>query len=217
MRYPITLAAAGTLAVLFALVPQAEAQRFEFGGGAGGSFYKNATVSSGAGDAKAGFGPGFAATVYVGQNLYDRLSGEVRYSYAHNGMKLKGDAAQATFGARSHMLHYDVVYHGAPAEARVRTFVFGGGGLKGYQGTGTEAAYQPLQSYALLTKTSQWMPMVTFGAGVKLRFGNKMLLRVEFRDYVTQFPKDVIAPVPGAKVGGWLHNFMPMVGLSILL
>jgi len=34
------------------------------------------------------------------------------------------------------------------------------------------------------------------------------------RDYITPFPNKVIAPAPGAKVGGWLQDFVPMFGVS---
>ena len=38
--------------------------------------------------------------------------------------------------------------------------------------------------------------------------------RAEVREFMTPFPKDVITPAPGAKVGRLLHNIVPMVGLS---
>jgi hypothetical protein len=42
----------------------------------------------------------------------------------------------------------------------------------------------------------------------------KVCLRTEFRDYITAFPKEIIAPAPGAKFGSILQDFVPMVGLS---
>ena len=42
------------------------------------------------------------------------------------------------------------------------------------------------------------------------------MARVEVHDFLTPFPKQVIAPNQGAKVGGWLQDFVPMVGISYL-
>ena len=38
--------------------------------------------------------------------------------------------------------------------------------------------------------------------------------RVFARDFLTPFPKNVITPAPGAKIGAMLHNIVPMVGIS---
>lgn len=42
-----------------------------------------------------------------------------------------------------------------------------------------------------------------------------LLLRLEFRDYITPFPSDVVAPAPGARIKGWLQDFVPTVGISV--
>jgi len=41
-----------------------------------------------------------------------------------------------------------------------------------------------------------------------------VFVRAEFRDYITPLPKLVITPVPGAKVGGWVHDFTPLGGIG---
>lgn len=205
----------GTVGVLSLAAPAA-AQRFEFGAGGGGSFYTKSTVTGAGSSAEAGFEPGFAATAYIGHNMYRYVSGEIRYTFERNTMSLTSGSTSATFAGMSHMIHYDLVIHTAPPKARVRPFVFGGAGIKGYQGTGTEVVYQPLQDVAVLTKTTQWVPLVTFGAGLKIAAGTHTLIRFEFRDYLTPFPKDVIAPVPPAKAPGWVHNFVPLIGITFL-
>jgi hypothetical protein len=73
---------------------------------------------------------------------------------------------------------------------------------------------QDLIQYAALTHTEQVEPLVTFGGGVKVKVGRRTFLYVEGRDYLTPFPTKVVAPVPPSKLGGWLHDFVPMVGLS---
>jgi hypothetical protein len=58
--------------------------------------------------------------------------------------------------------------------------------------------------------------MVTFGGGIKYAFSPRVLLRAEVRDYFTQFPTKVIAPAPGAHLSGWLHDIVPMVGVTFV-
>jgi hypothetical protein len=94
------------------------------------------------------------------------------------------------------------------------TFIAGGAGVKVYSGTGTEQTYQPLSNIALLTKTNQWQPLVSVGGGVKFSLTQASMLRLEAHDYLTPFPKNVIAPAEGSKVGGWLSDFVLEAGLS---
>jgi len=204
------------LAVLLTAEP-GWAQKWEFGAGGGGSFYKSQTVTNGSVNGSAGFSNGFVATAVLGQSLYRHLSGEIRYTYGRNDLSLASGGAKVGFAGQSHAICYEFLIHSAPVGAKVRPFVAAGGGTKMYQGTGTETLYQNLSNLALLTKTQEWKPLLTFGGGVKYQVSQRALLRVEFRDYFTQFPKQVIQPNRGSKVGGWIHNFVPMVGLTFLL
>lgn len=200
------------------LLPSAGvAQKWEFGGEAGGSFYTSKSVSAvnnTSVDAK--FNPGFNAGVVFGQNNHKYIGGELHYTFLYNEMELSGNGGKATFTGQSHAMHYDFLFHTAEAGSKIRPFVAGGAGVKYYRGTGTEVAAQPLSSYALLTKTSEVKPLISFGAGVKVRMSDRLQLRVEVRDYFTQFPKAVIAPNRGSKVDGWIHNITPMFGVSYL-
>ena len=36
----------------------------------------------------------------------------------------------------------------------------------------------------------------------------------EIRDYFTPFPKELITPAPGAKIGSFLHDIVPMVAIG---
>ncbi len=205
-----------TLIVALAAQP-ARAQKWEFGAGAGGSFYKSQDVTNGTTSGTAGFSPGFVATAFVGHNMYKYLSGEIHYAYGRNDLELKSGGTSAKFSGQSHAIYYDFLIHSAPVGAKVRPFVAVGGGVKFYQGTGTETTVQALSDLALLTKTREWKGLVTFGGGVKCQVSNRMQVRVEFRDYFTQFPKKVIEPNRGSKIGGWIHNFTPMITLTYLL
>jgi hypothetical protein len=88
-----------------------------------------------------------------------------------------------------------------------------GGGVAVYEGTGTESSSQPLNNIVALTHTRDVNPMFSAAAGLKYRITRHVGLRFELRDYMTSFPDQVIAPVPGATSGGWLHNFAPMAGI----
>jgi hypothetical protein len=41
-------------------------------------------------------------------------------------------------------------------------------------------------------------------------------LRLEFRDHLTRFPKKLITPNRSTGGDGWINNFAPTAGLSVL-
>ena len=192
------------------------AQQWELGVSGGIGLAKNPTVTTATGaTGTAGFKPGLAATALFGNDMYDRLSGEMRYTYRVNNLKVSGGGQEAGFNGEAHLVHYDLLWHFADRGAKLRPFLAGGGGMKIYRGTGTESAYQPASKFALLTKTQESKPLVTAGGGVKYALTESLHLRIEVRDYITPFPKTVVAPAPGAKIKGWLHDFTPMVGIGV--
>ena len=204
------------VAALLAAAPACLAQNWEVGGMAGGGFTNGVTVSNSSGSATAGLANGLAAGAILGQTLSSRISGELRYTIGFSDLKISDSSSSATFKGQTHSIHYDILFSGRPQEARVRPFVLAGGGMRDFRGVGTESPYQPLSSFALLTKTSQWLPVVTFGAGIKYAITPRVLLRFEVRDYFSRFPTQVIAPAPGAHLSGWLHDLVPMAGLTFL-
>ena len=200
---------------VWAQEPPAE-PRYEFGGGVVGSFYDKKTFTSTVGNAEAGFDKGLGASVWVGHHMYPKLSGEMRYDFLRNDMTLEGGGAKASFGGDSHAVHYDLHYHFTELGSRFRPFVLGGAGVKVYQGTGQERAFQPLSQIAVLSHTMEISGLITFGAGVKFQLTDRVLLRLEFRDNLSRFPKKVIAPNKGSGGDGWLHNFAPTAGVSVM-
>jgi hypothetical protein len=190
--------------------------RYELGAGVIGSFYDKKAFTSTVGDADAGFTNGFGASAWLGHHMYPKLSGEIRYDFARNDMFLEGAGARATFAGQSHAIHYDLHFHFTDISAKVRPFVLAGGGVKLFQGTGEERAFQPLSQIAVLTKTTELAGLVTFGVGVKMKVSDRVMLRIEFRDNLTRFPKKVIAPNRGSGGSGWVNNFAPTAGVSLL-
>ena len=215
-RFAIAFGAA--LAAAAVLAPAADAQDKELEIGALGliSDYRSVGVA-GPGGASGSVGPGlgFSGGFVLGQTMSNRWGGEFRYLYFRNDLELASGGQQASLNGQSHAVHYDVLYYLSNPDAKVRPYLAAGAGMKRYQGTGTEDPFQPLSNLALLTKTSQSMPMGDFGVGVKFRMGRRAVFRVEFRDYITGVPKEVLAAAPGAKIdGGLLHHWAPLFGIT---
>lgn len=206
--------------VLFAsaavLVPSALAQSWEVGGGVGGGFYTSQDVTTSTGSASAKLQTGLAGGAWLGNNLSGHWSGELRYEYQMGGLSLSSGGTNVTFGAHTQQFHYDVMWHATPSESRIRPYVSVGAGVKLYNGTGAQMAYQPLSNYALLTQQQDLTPLVSAGGGIKFQISQHVQFRVDVHDYLTPFPKNVITPNIGAKIGGWgwLQDFVPMVGIS---
>ena len=203
-----------SVAILCFLTPVIAQERWDLGFGAGYGFYKNVKATNATGEASVGFKPGIAFGAFAGNEINRWLAGEVHYTYRENDARVSAGSAQARFDAESHVLNYDFIFHLAPRQAAVRPFLAAGAGVKIYRGTGQEAAFQPLNNFVALTRTAQVAPLVSFGAGVKMELNKLLTLRIEARDYASTLPDQVIAPVPGARVRGWLHDIVPMIGLS---
>jgi hypothetical protein len=196
------------------LAPRAMAQTWEFGGGVGGGFYTSQDVTSSAGSASAKIQTGLAGSVWLGNSWQGHWSGELRYDYGMGDLALNSGSTTATFAARTQQFHYDLMWHVTSSESRIRPYVAVGAGIKLYQGTGAQVAYQPLSNFALLTQQQDLTPLVSAGGGVKIQLAPHVQIRLDVHDYLTPFPKNVITPNTGAKVGGWLQDFVPMIGIS---
>ena len=122
-------------------------------------------------------------------------------------LALSSGGTTATFGAHTQQFHYDMLWHATPSRIPHPSLVAAGAGIKLYQGTGAQVAYQPLSNIALLTQQQDLRPLVSAGGGVKFQISPHVQLRLDVHDYLTPFPKNVITPNAGAKVGGWLHGF----------
>ncbi len=202
--------------VWVSLLPRAFSQQWEIGGAAGYGYPKDRPVSSGSLAGRTGFQHGFAVSVLGGNDMYEHLGGEVRYTYRKSDLKVSSGSASARFRGDSHAVHYDLLFGLRPRESRLRPFFAIGGGIKVYRGTDTESSRQTLSNLAVLSHTQEFKPMVSVGAGIRQRLGRFAALRVDFRDYLTPFPKQVIAPGPGARIGGWVHDFVGLIGVSTI-
>jgi hypothetical protein len=193
------------------------AQQWELGAVGGGSFLNTTSVSSPQGSATAGFKPGFVAGAYLGQNLYRHLSGEIRYEFFQSDLQIKGGGTTGTFAGMAHAVHYDLRIHTERKESPVQFFAAFGGGMKIFQGTGQETAYQSTMNYGYMTRTHEVKPMISLGGGFTYRLTPRLFLRAEARDFITPFPKAVITPPSSSvKYGSILNDLVPMVGLDYI-
>ena len=203
-----------TTLFLAVLAASCFAQQWEFGGAGGAGFLNNVNVSSPAGSATAGFESGGAFGGFVGENLYPHWSGELRYMYLQGDVHIQSNGANATFKGNAQVLHYDMLYHTNRKGSKMQAFVAVGGGMKIFRGTGAPEAYQPNYQFGYMTNTQQLKPMADAGAGVRFELRPRLFMRMEFRDYITPFPSQIIAPAPGAKYGKVLNDIVPMASLS---
>ena len=211
----------GKILLLLAAAVCAFAQQWEIGGIGGVGFLNTVNVSTtSTGSAKAGFAAGAVAGAWVGENMSAHWSGELRYEFFDSNLKLSSGGQSASFSGIAHAVHYDLIYH-TDRKAPVQFFVAAGLGMKIFDGTGAQEAYQPLSQFGYFTQTHQVKVMGSVGGGFTYKLSDHLFLRAEIRDFISPFPKNVItppAPTSGNKVtyGNILQNLVPMVGISYL-
>jgi len=192
------------------------AQEWEVGAIGGYGYAPHLTVSNKSSSANTGIRHGAVVGVFAGEDMYDYWSGEIRYLYRFGNLKLSsGNIKAANFSAHTHIITADFLGHFRPRGSSVRPFIAFGGGAKIMVGTGIESASQLLGSFAALTATHEILPTADIGAGIKWDLRKNLRFRVEARDYISPVPNKVIAPAPGASLGGVLNDIQGMVGFSL--
>jgi len=188
--------------------------QYEFGGSIGYGIYRNGTVFGAGSTADAGIRNRFAAGAVFGEEMYNYISGEVRYLY-HDGHPFVSSGGNKTdIQGQSQTFTYDLLFHFEPRERRLRFFAAGGAGAKGYIIAGPAPTVQPLANVVTLTTQDQWMLVVDLGGGVKYALTKHVQLRGDFRDYLTKFPKQQLAPAAGNTARGIFQQFTPLFGVS---
>ena len=202
------------LTLLFPLPCLMLGQQWEVGAHGGYGLFLNPTVNSGTTSGSAGFSNGYAFGALLGNQISRLVGGEARYTYQSDHLRVSSGSTLVQSAARSQALHYDVLIHAASTESPVRPFLAAGAGVKFYQGTGAEPAYQPLSSLVVLTHTNEAQPLISVGGGFKFRISPRALFRVDFRDYATPVPTSLLATPSNSKITGWIHDFVVLVGVS---
>ena len=115
---------------------------------------------------------------------------------------------------QSHTFSYELLFHARDRDRRMRPFFAAGAGAKGYVIAGPAPFPQALPGIARLVTEDEWKPVVSLGGGVKYRLWNNVVVRGDFRDYLTTFPRRQILPAPNGTARGIFQQFTPLFGVS---
>jgi hypothetical protein len=190
------------------------AQPYEIGGTIGYGVYRNGTIFGPGASVEAGIRNRFAAGFVVGEDLYQHFSGEIRYLYQDGHPFLATSGVKSDMQGQSHAFHYDLLFHPTPRDRRLRPFLAGGVGVKGYVVAGPAPNPQAVPKIASLVTQDEWKFLVTVGGGVKYRLYKNVVVRGDFLDYLTAFPRRQILPAANNTARGIFQQFTPMFGVS---
>ncbi|HTW63196.1 MAG TPA: outer membrane beta-barrel protein [Bryobacteraceae bacterium] len=189
-------------------------QQYEMGADIGYGFYRDGSIYSASGTARAGIRNRFAAGILLGDDFSKYVSAEFDYLYHDGHPFLQTPSVKTDIQGNSDALTVSLLFHFKPREHRWRPFLEGGTGAKEYVIAGPEPFPQPIPQIASLTTNDVWKVAFSVGGGVKYRLIPHMLLRAEFRDYLTTFPRQEIVPAPHNTARGIFEQFTPLFGVS---
>jgi opacity protein-like surface antigen len=196
------------------VVAQLYAQQYEIGADIGYGFYRDGTIYSNAGNAQAGIRNRFAAGLIVGEDFSRYVSFEFNYLYHDGHPFLQASGVKADIQGQSQTVTPELLFHFKDRAHRWRPFLEGGVGAKGYVIAGPAPSPQPFPQIAALTTNDIWKVVFSAGGGVKFRLRDHILLRGEFLDYLTTFPRQQIVPAPNSTARGIFEQFTPLFGIS---
>ncbi len=206
--------AIGVFVLLVIASVECKAQKFEFGVVGGRGIASGLTSKLSNATADTGIATGAALGVALTDNMYSHVSGELGYLFRKGNFRLSSGGEETTLSGQSHILHYDLLIHPLSNKFKLRPFVAVGSGVRFFQATGTPLRVQPLRQFVRLAKDTDLQLLISWGAGIKWDFLSHASLRMEVHDYMTQPPKSVLVPATGASIDGWMHDIVPLFGLS---
>jgi hypothetical protein len=189
-------------------------QNYELGANIGYGVFRNGTIFSSEGTAVAGIRNRFAAGIVLGDEFSPYVSAEFQYLYHDGHPFLQAPGVRTDIQGNSDALTANLLFHFKTREHRWRPFLEGGAGGKEYVIAGPEPYPQPIPQIASLTANDVWKVVFSAGGGLKFTPRAHMLVRVEFRDYLTTFPRQQIVPAPHNTARGIAELFTPLFGLS---
>jgi opacity protein-like surface antigen len=200
--------------VVIVLAAAAFGQQREIGADIGYGVYRNGTIYSATESVQAGIRNRFAAGIDLGYEFSNYVSGQFCYLYHDGHPFLQGGGVKTDIQGQSHALTLELLFHFRPRDHRMRPFVAGGVGGKDYVVAGPEPFPQPIPEVASLTTNDVWKVVLSLGGGVTYLLRPHVLLRAEFRDYLTTFPRTQIVPAPHNTARGVFQQFTPLFGVS---
>ena len=204
-----------TIGIGLLLASAAFAADWEAGGSLGYGWYRNLRVNVPGAQAAAGIRDRFVAGAVLSENLYEHFTGEIRYTYHDGDPFITLNGRTANVRGQSHSFTYDTLIHARGRESRLRPYLAAGIGAKLYRVTGPSSSQPPASGLAFPGEANQWRVLVSVGAGVSYRFPNHLVLRADFRDYISPAPRNLFIPAGGATVRGLMHQLTPMVGIGV--
>jgi hypothetical protein len=210
-----TTVGCAAIALAFSGVCLAQETFWEVGGSVGYGFMRNASIDTPLGSTTTGVDNGVAAGAVIGENIYQHFEGELRYTYRQDDASIQFAGQKASVSGDSHLIHYDVLFHPTTKESRIRPFLAAGAGIRLFRATGEENASE-FSEFAVLNKSDEVKPLISVGGGVKARLTGHTVIRVDFREYISPFPENLISTAPGIKIHGWLFDSVPLAGLSFV-
>jgi len=201
-------------AVVMLFSVSALAQQYEIGADIGYGIYRNGTIFSATETVDAGIRNRFAAGIVFGDEFSEYVSAEFHYLYHDGHPFLQGTGVKADIQGNSDALTYDLLFHFKKRGERWRPYLDGGAGAKEYVIAGPAPFPQPIPQVASLTTNDVWKVVFSAGGGITYRPMPHMLLRAEFRDYLTTFPRQQIVPAPHNTARGIFQQFTPLFGAS---
>jgi len=198
--------------ILFAC--EAFAQHYEIGATVGYGVYHDGTIFSTSGTAEAGIRNRFAAGILLADEFSKYVSAEFVYLYHDGHPFLQTPGVKSDIQGNSDALTVGMLFHFKSRQHRWRTFLAAGTGAKEYVIAGPAPFPQPISQIASLTTNDVWKVVFDAGGGVKVRLSPHMVLRAEFRDYITTFPRQQIVPAPHNTARGISEQFTPLFGVS---
>ncbi|MGD1090882.1 MAG: outer membrane beta-barrel protein [Bryobacteraceae bacterium] len=189
-------------------------QQYEVGADVGYGLYHDGTIYSGSGTTEAGIRNRFVAGIILGDEFSNYVSAEFNYLYHDGHPFLQASGVKVDIQGQSDALTASLLFHFKHREQRWRPFIAGGTGAKEYIIAGPAPFPQPIPQIASLTTNDVWKVVFSVGGGVKYRLIDHLLLRAEFRDYLTTFPRTQIVPAPHNTARGIFEQFTPLFGVS---
>jgi hypothetical protein len=198
--------------ILFATA--AWAQQYELGADVGYGTYRNGTIFSAAGTAQAGILNRFAGGIVFGDEFSDYVSAELQYLYQDGHPFVRYAGTRTDIQGNNFALAYSFLFHFTRQERRWRPFLEGGMGAKDYVIAGPEPNPQPIPQIANLTTNDVWKVVFVPGGGIQFHAIQHLDVRLEFRDYLTTFPRTQIVPAANNTARGIFQQFTPLFGVS---
>ncbi len=190
------------------------AQQYEIGATVGYGIYRDGTIYSASGTADAGIRNRFVAGVFLADQFSNYVSAEFNYLYHDGHPFLQAPGVKSDIQGNSDALTCGLLFHFKPRDHRFRPFLAGSTGAKEYVIAGPEPFPQAIPQIASLTTNDVWKVVFSVGGGVKVRLIPHMVLRAEFRDYLTTFPRQEIVPAIHNTARGIFEQLTPLFGVS---